>query len=114
MTTHSILINKSVSANSPWEIRVILGEMVEAATGETPRLIFRFKNNRHAFYRERVFHEDSRNQIRLIGVTVASQASLTCRIIAFSFFPFSAEFSYLERQRQKTLLSEHAAEHIIV
>jgi hypothetical protein len=40
------------------------------------------------FPRERVFHEDSRNQIRLIGVTATSQASLSCRFIVFFLFFF--------------------------
>jgi hypothetical protein len=103
MTTHSILINKSVSANSPQKNTSYSWKNGEAVTGETPSLNLQFKSNRHAFL-VNVFHEDSRNQIRLIGVPATSQASLNCRIIAFFSFFLSAQNSpYLERQRQHTL-----------
>ena len=115
MTTHTQPYQEISFSEFTSENRSYSWRNGEAVTGETSSLIFQFKNNRRAFSGERVFHEDSRNQIRLIGVTATSLASLGCRIIVFFlFFSSSAEFSYLERQRQNTLPSERAAEPIIV
>ena len=110
-----VLINKSVFSEFTSENTSYSWRNGEAIRGERRCLIFQFKNNRHAFSPERVFHEDSRNQIRLIGVTATSRASQGCRIIVFLSFlpPVQNSLTWKDKDKIHYLLT-HAEEPIIV